>query len=291
MNIDELFKEKLTNREVKVSKDLWNKLDKNLNTSNSINNHSNTYNNNAFHSAINSIKHLSLATKIITSSIFVATVVGCSVYIINQNNNLKQPQITNTTTHYNNLNQNNSNKIIVEDSNHSKKSQKNINKGDLKNENNQVKETYSNFKIDDSEQKTDLSPLNTIQKPQITKISPNNTIIKQYSNHNNSSKTVINFDTNSHNNTTINQIKIKIPSVITPNGDGVNDYFIIKNIDKYPDNILVIMNRNGKVVFSKYNYKNDFCGEHLAEGAYFYSLKIKFDNKTKTFNGSLTILH
>src|SRR5574344_2106168 len=108
MNIDELFKEKLTNREVKVSKDLWNKLDKNLNTSNSINNHSNTYNNNAFHSAINSIKHLSLATKIIASSIFVATIVGGSVYIINQNNNLS-PKITNTTTDYNNLNNNNNN--------------------------------------------------------------------------------------------------------------------------------------------------------------------------------------
>lgn len=53
---------------------------------------------------------------------------------------------------------------------------------------------------------------------------------------------------------------IFIPDVITPNGDDKNDFFIIKGLEDYPENSLVIMNRWGDVLFTANPYKNDWNG-------------------------------
>lgn len=63
---------------------------------------------------------------------------------------------------------------------------------------------------------------------------------------------------------------IKIPNVITPDGDGINDFFEIRNVDDYPNSDLVILNRWGTVVFEKTGYTNDWNGDDLSEGVYFY---------------------
>lgn len=77
-----------------------------------------------------------------------------------------------------------------------------------------------------------------------------------------------------------------IPNIITPNGDGFNDYFLIENIEKFPNNSITILNRWGNTVFNTINYTNNFDGANLADGTYFYIIKIAH----KTFEGSLTIL-
>ncbi len=46
---------------------------------------------------------------------------------------------------------------------------------------------------------------------------------------------------------------IEIPSVITPNNDGFNDTWIIKNIGLYPDAEILVYNRWGKLVFRTKN--------------------------------------
>jgi gliding motility-associated-like protein len=76
------------------------------------------------------------------------------------------------------------------------------------------------------------------------------------------------------------------PNVITPNSDGVNDYFEITNSDKYANNVLQVFNRWGKMVFEQQNYDNKWDGGNLADGTYFYIFKY-LDN---VYNGSLTIL-
>jgi hypothetical protein len=60
------------------------------------------------------------------------------------------------------------------------------------------------------------------------------------------------------------------PNVITANGDGVNDKFLIDEAPLFPNNHLVIMNRWGKVVFEADNYQNDFGGNDLTAGVYFF---------------------
>lgn len=65
---------------------------------------------------------------------------------------------------------------------------------------------------------------------------------------------------------------ISIPNVFTPDGDGNNDYFEIRNIQEYPNCDLVIINRWGVVVYEATGYKNNWKGDDLAEGVYFYKL-------------------
>jgi len=76
------------------------------------------------------------------------------------------------------------------------------------------------------------------------------------------------------------------PNVITPNGDNINDVLYIKNADKYPNNMIQVFNRWGKMVFEMQNYDNSFNGSNLADGTYYY-LFYYLDN---VFQSSLTIL-
>ena len=86
--------------------------------------------------------------------------------------------------------------------------------------------------------------------------------------------------------TTVNCDDLEIYNSISPNGDGVNDEFIIRNIDFYPDNTLEIYNRWGVLVYEANGYGQKdvlFKGlsdgrttinrnEELTEGTYFYTL-------------------
>jgi gliding motility-associated-like protein len=71
-------------------------------------------------------------------------------------------------------------------------------------------------------------------------------------------------------------LPFEFPNVITPNGDGINDIFEIKNL---PENTEVfILNRWGNVVFSSMNYQNnwdgkDTSGKELVDGVYTYKFK------------------
>ena len=67
-----------------------------------------------------------------------------------------------------------------------------------------------------------------------------------------------------------------IPSGFSPNGDGINDFWQIVGIDKYPNTIVYIYNRLGVKVFSSNNYKNDwngfYNGNKVPNGTYFYEV-------------------
>ncbi|WP_283774039.1 gliding motility-associated C-terminal domain-containing protein, partial [Aquiflexum sp. TKW24L] len=64
-----------------------------------------------------------------------------------------------------------------------------------------------------------------------------------------------------------------IPTVITPNGDGLNDRFEIMGLRKFETNDIVIFNRNGDHVFERKNYENDWSAEGLVAGTYFFVMK------------------
>ena len=70
----------------------------------------------------------------------------------------------------------------------------------------------------------------------------------------------------------------KAPSIITPNGDGINDAFIVPCLldeQEFSASQVIIFNRWGDEVFkSESPYKNDwqgtYSGENLPDGTYFY---------------------
>jgi gliding motility-associated-like protein/uncharacterized repeat protein (TIGR01451 family) len=79
---------------------------------------------------------------------------------------------------------------------------------------------------------------------------------------------------NDNNDSDVNQINpFFIPTVITPNGDGLNDRFEIKGLGKFETNDIVIFNRNGDHVFERKNYENDWSAEGLVAGTYFFVMK------------------
>ena len=85
---------------------------------------------------------------------------------------------------------------------------------------------------------------------------------------------------------------IKIFNGFSPNGDGVNDNFVIEGVENYPNNILTIYNRWGVEVLNVKGYKNDWQGTwngtNLPDGSYFYIFN---DGKNKVYKGFVQLLH
>ncbi|AMJ67873.1 hypothetical protein AXW84_22465 [Hymenobacter sp. PAMC 26628] len=66
--------------------------------------------------------------------------------------------------------------------------------------------------------------------------------------------------------------ELMIPNIITPNGDGQNDYFKINNlVDK--EWALTVYNRWGKQVYNAPAYEQEWNAEGLASGIYYYALR------------------
>lgn len=81
--------------------------------------------------------------------------------------------------------------------------------------------------------------------------------------------------------------EVIIPNVITPNGDGENDLFVIEGI-KFVSNTVRIYNRWGQVVYEASNYKNTWKAEGIPDGTYYYEVNVHRDDEPYT--GHLTIL-
>lgn len=92
---------------------------------------------------------------------------------------------------------------------------------------------------------------------------------------------------------TVTVIKgLEIPSAFTPNGDGSNDDFFLRNIGDYPGAIVQIFNRWGSEIFSSEGYNNPwngtYKGEPLPAGAYFYVVDLK--DGSEPIKGTVTLL-
>ena len=113
----------------------------------------------------------------------------------------------------------------------------------------------------------------------------------------------------------VNPVKLKIPSVFTPNGDGVNDTWVItlasgndspgsggdenRNTSKndetplnayYKTTELMVMNRWGRVVYHSTDYQNDWDGGGLHDGTYFYVLKCRGLKEEIQYQGAVMII-
>jgi gliding motility-associated-like protein len=79
------------------------------------------------------------------------------------------------------------------------------------------------------------------------------------------------------------QGRLQISETFSPNGDGINDFFVIPAIVDYPQNEFTVFNRWGAKVYSKVNYDNTWDGRSISAGlnsdvlpedTYFYVLKL-----------------
>lgn len=91
---------------------------------------------------------------------------------------------------------------------------------------------------------------------------------------------------------TIEKGSIKPSEAFSPNGDGVNDYFIIERIKDYPDNELLVFDRSGTLHYTTKGYANDWSGtantgpykgKKLPAGTYYYQLIVNDKIDVKKF--------
>ncbi|MCA6437527.1 MAG: gliding motility-associated C-terminal domain-containing protein [Bacteroidetes bacterium] len=90
----------------------------------------------------------------------------------------------------------------------------------------------------------------------------------------------VSLTTTNDNNSMINGNLI-VPEVITPNGDGHNDFLEIKNIAPYTR--IEIYNRWGNQVFISNDYQNDWNGGRLPSGTYYVIVNCQNNYSNKSF--------
>lgn len=98
------------------------------------------------------------------------------------------------------------------------------------------------------------------------------------------------------------EAELVFPNVITPNGDGINDVFVIKDMNPDRANRLVIVDRWGKTVFNQENYQTYMKDEQiynadsgfgtgdLSAGVYYYTFFYEGAVRTVRFSGSITVI-
>lgn len=86
---------------------------------------------------------------------------------------------------------------------------------------------------------------------------------------------------------------LSVPNAFSPNGDGINDKWMITNIEGYPDCTVKVFNRYGQLVFNSVGYTKPWDGTYkgnaLPVGTYYYII----DTKSAKFpgkQGDVTIL-
>jgi gliding motility-associated-like protein len=89
-----------------------------------------------------------------------------------------------------------------------------------------------------------------------------------------------------------NGISLNIPNTFSPNGDGINDVWLIHDLNKYNYVSITVFNRNGQKVFSENGYSKPFDGTWkgslLTMGTYYYVIDMK--GTCKNLTGSVTIV-
>ena len=88
-------------------------------------------------------------------------------------------------------------------------------------------------------------------------------------------------------------VAINVSQAFTPNGDGINDTWLIINIENYPNSMVRVFNRWGDEVFNKRNYLSDWDGtnkgKNLPEAAsYYYQIDLE-GNGTVNYDGWIYI--
>ena len=69
-----------------------------------------------------------------------------------------------------------------------------------------------------------------------------------------------------------------VNDILTPNGDNINDTWIILNAERYPNAVIRVFSRSGNEVFSSRGYNNDWSGtsnsggDTLPTGSYLYQI-------------------
>jgi len=88
---------------------------------------------------------------------------------------------------------------------------------------------------------------------------------------------------------------VKVMEVITPNGDGINDKWLVTNGNCISNASVHVYNRYGSPVYENKDYKNDwegtYKGKPVPDATYYFVIEYKLlDRRVVTVKGNLTII-
>ena len=85
---------------------------------------------------------------------------------------------------------------------------------------------------------------------------------------------------------------LNIPSSFTPNGDGINDTWVLRNISAYPEAGVQVFTQSGNLVFENNGFYQPWDGTYnggqLPAAVYYYIVNL--NEGTEPFTGTVTIL-
>jgi gliding motility-associated-like protein len=74
-----------------------------------------------------------------------------------------------------------------------------------------------------------------------------------------------------------------VPNIITPNGDGENQFLVFENLELFPQPKLEVFNRWGNRVYQSDNYQNNWSPADLNPGVYYFTLELGTIDPKKGF--------
>jgi len=92
--------------------------------------------------------------------------------------------------------------------------------------------------------------------------------------------------------TIVSSGSIVIPNAFTPNGDGINDTWMINDLDLFPNCTVSVFSRYGQKVYASTGYGAPWDGTRngakLPTGTYYYIIDLK--NGLQALSGYVVIL-
>jgi gliding motility-associated-like protein len=87
---------------------------------------------------------------------------------------------------------------------------------------------------------------------------------------------------------------VTVPSGFSPNGDGVNDFWVLPFSGTFPTIVVEVYNRWGELLFHSDGYSQPWDGTYegkaLPIGTYYYVIQLNDPRFPKALTGPVTIL-
>ncbi len=98
------------------------------------------------------------------------------------------------------------------------------------------------------------------------------------------------FESKNINNLDEGEAKIQAMCVVTPNWDGVNDIFLVKNLHKYENASVTLLGNNGEVIYKGIEIEEGMSVKDFPTGTYIYKIVVE-NEQTFVEYGYVCVAH